>query len=161
MSHRNDTPGDDANRDPISGAPGAHPVGTGVGAALGGVAAGAAVGSVVGPVGTVIGAAVGAVIGGLAGKDFAKVIDPTREDDYWRNNYSDRPYVERGSSYDDFGPAYGLGVDGVGRYPGRTFDEAEPEMARAWSIGAGASRLRWDNARPAARDAWHRVKGSA
>ena len=33
----------DANRDPITGAPGAHPVGTGVGAAGGG-AAGAAIG---------------------------------------------------------------------------------------------------------------------
>ena len=43
-----------ANLDPITGAPGAHPVGTGIGAAAGGVAAGAAVGSVAGPVGTVI-----------------------------------------------------------------------------------------------------------
>ena len=42
----------DANRDPISGAPGAHPVGTGVGAIAGGAAAGAAVGTVAGPVGT-------------------------------------------------------------------------------------------------------------
>ena len=57
----------DQNRDPITGAPGAHPVGTGVGAASGGVA-GAAVGTVVGgPVGAVVGAAVGAIAGGLAG----------------------------------------------------------------------------------------------
>ena len=34
----------DANRDPITNEPGAHPVGTGVGAALGGAAAGAAAG---------------------------------------------------------------------------------------------------------------------
>ncbi|MGZ8901027.1 MAG: glycine zipper family protein, partial [Limisphaerales bacterium] len=41
----------DANRDPITGAPGAHPVGTGVGA-TGGGAAGAAIGAAVGgPVG--------------------------------------------------------------------------------------------------------------
>ena len=33
----------DANRDPISGAPGSHPVGTGLGAAAGGMAAGARV----------------------------------------------------------------------------------------------------------------------
>ena len=66
-----------ANRDPLTGAPGAHPIGTGVGAAAGGVAAGAAVGSVAGPVGTVVGAAVGAVAGGLAGKGVAESIDPT------------------------------------------------------------------------------------
>jgi uncharacterized protein (TIGR02271 family) len=66
-----------ANLDPITGAPGAHPVGTGVGAAAGGIAAGAAAGSVAGPVGTVVGAAVGAVAGGLAGKGVAENIDPT------------------------------------------------------------------------------------
>ena len=56
----------DLNRDPITGAPGSHPVGTGLGAAGGG-AAGAAIGTAVGgPVGAVVGAAAGAVVGGLA-----------------------------------------------------------------------------------------------
>lgn len=66
-----------ANRDPISGAPGAHPVGTGLGAAAGGVAAGAAVGAIAGPVGMAVGAGVGAVAGGLAGKGVAEAVDPT------------------------------------------------------------------------------------
>jgi uncharacterized protein (TIGR02271 family) len=66
-----------ANRDPITGEAGAHPVGTGVGAAAGGMAAGAAAGTVAGPVGTVLGAAVGAVAGGLAGKGVAEKVDPT------------------------------------------------------------------------------------
>ena len=35
----------DANRDPITNEPGAHPVGTGLGAALGGAAAGVATGA--------------------------------------------------------------------------------------------------------------------
>lgn len=68
------------NRDPISGALGAHPIGTGVGAAAGGVAAGAAIGSVAGPVGTAVGAAAGAIVGGLAGKGVAESIDPTVDD---------------------------------------------------------------------------------
>jgi hypothetical protein len=152
---------DDANLDPISGAPGAHPVGTGVGATLGGLAAGAVAGTVVGPVGTVVGAAVGAVMGGLAGKGVAEMVDPTREDAYWRENYSNRPYVESGSSYDNYGPAFGFGVDAVSRYPGRPFDEIEPEMSRRWATGNGASTLRWDSARHAARDAWNRVNGSS
>lgn len=53
----------DLNLDPSTGAPGAHPVGTGVGAAAGG-ATGAAVGSVGGPIGTAVGAVIGAVVGG-------------------------------------------------------------------------------------------------
>jgi hypothetical protein len=157
MNSSNETRDDNANLDPITGAPGAHPIGTGVGAALGGAAAGAAAGTVVGPVGTVIGAAVGAVVGGLAGKGVAEAIDPTLEDLYWRDNFRERPYVLQGSSYDDYGPAYSFGVDAVGRYPGRTFDEVEPEMSQQWTDRNGASTLRWISARDAARDAWNRA----
>src|SRR5687767_11935979 len=92
----------DANRDPITGAPGAHPVGTGLGAAAGGAAAGAAVGSVAGPVGTAAGIVAGAVVGGLAGKGIAEKIDPTVEDAYWRENYRNRQYVDQGSSYEAY-----------------------------------------------------------
>lgn len=67
----------DANRDPITGEPRSHPIGTGVGAAAGGAAAGAATGTVAGPVGTGVGAAVGAVVGGLAGKATAEKFNPT------------------------------------------------------------------------------------
>ena len=102
------------NRDPITGEPGAHPIGTGVGAATGGAAAGAAagaaVGTVAGPVGTAIGAAVGvvagAVGGGLAGKAVAENINPTLEHEYWRGKYAKRPYVQAGEDYEEYGPAY-------------------------------------------------------
>ncbi|MDB5819529.1 MAG: hypothetical protein JWQ11_3169 [Rhizobacter sp.] len=144
-----------ANRDPLSGAPGAHPVGVGVGAAAGGMAAGAAVGTVAGPLGTAVGAAVGAVIGGLAGKGVAESIDPTVEDAYWRENYASRDYVAKDRSYDDYGPAYGYGV---GQYQGdRSFEDVEPELGEGWNGARGQSTLAWDDARPAARDAWDRI----
>jgi hypothetical protein len=146
-----------ANRDPITGAPGAHPVGTGLGAAAGGMAAGAAAGTVVGPVGTAIGAAVGAIAGGLAGKGVAEMIDPTVEEAYWRENYVSRPYVTKGATFDDWGPAYGYGVDSYARYPGKSFDEIEPNLSREWQRGKGKSTLAWDNAKHAARDSWQRV----
>ena len=158
MKETTTTRGTDANRDPISGAPGAHPVGTGVGAALGGAAAGAATGTVAGPVGTVVGAAVGAVVGGLAGKGVAEAIDPTREDAYWRENYRNRPYVN-GGTYDDFGPAYAYGVSSYGRYSGREFDEVETDLSRDWNSARGKSSLSWDRAKSATRDAWDRLRG--
>ena len=43
----------DMNLDPISGAPGAHPVGVGLGG-TGGAVAGAAIGSLLGPIGTLV-----------------------------------------------------------------------------------------------------------
>lgn len=146
-----------ANRDPISGTPGAHPIGTGVGAAVGGAAAGAAVGTTVGPLGTVVGAAVGAIVGGLAGKGIAEVIDPTSEVDYWRDNFKGRPYAGNANSFDDYGPAYGFGVSSYAKYPGRSFDEVEADLSRDWDGARGASKLRWDQARNATRDAWERI----
>ena len=146
-----------ANRDPLSGAPGAHPVGTGIGAALGGAAAGAMTGTVAGPVGTVVGAAMGAIVGGLAGKGVAEVMDPTVEDAYWRDNFSTRPYVSPDASFDDYGPAYGHGVQSYGKYSGQTFDQAESDLARDWSEVRGSSKLDWNRAKHATRDAWNRV----
>ena len=75
---------------------GSHPVGTGVGAA-GGAVTGAAIGTAVGgPAGTAVGGAVGAAAGALAGQGLAEAIDPAVEDAYWRENYTLRPYVDRG-----------------------------------------------------------------
>ena len=148
----------DSNRDPISGAPGSHPVGTGVGAVAGGVAAGAAVGSVAGPVGTAIGAAAGAIAGGLAGKGIAEMIDPTQEDAYWRDNYTSRPYVDSNLTYDDdYRPAYLYGVDSYTQYSDRDFDEIESDLGRGWDNAKGNSRLTWERAKAATKDSWRRV----
>lgn len=155
--NRNQPDKGSANRDPITGAPGAHPVGTGLGAAAGGMAAGAAAGSVAGPVGTAAGAAVGAIVGGLAGKGIAEKIDPTIEEAYWRENYVSRPYVTKGASFDDYGPAYMYGVDNYSRYHGRKWEDVEPELGRDWQRAKGKSRLAWDEAKLAARDSWQRV----
>ena len=153
-----ETEAERANRDPITGAPGAHPVGVGAGAASGG-AAGAAVGALGGPVGAVVGAAVGAVAGGLAGKAVAEQIDPTVEGTYWRANYLNRPYVETGVSYDDYEPAYRYGWESVSKYPGRDFDTIESELEQNWSARRGKSSLSWTRARMAVRDAWNRITG--
>lgn len=158
---RNDGKRNDlANRDPLSGAAGAHPLGTGIGAAAGGMAAGALAGTVAGPLGTLAGAAAGAVIGGLAGKGVAESIDPTLEDAYWRENYADRDYVRQGATYEDYGPAYRFGVDSYGRATGRSFEEVEPELKRDWDSNKGRSSLEWDRARNASRDSWQRLSDS-
>ena len=109
---------DDGNREAHSAAPGAHPFVPGVGAAL----------------------------RGLVGKDAASTVNPSREEAYWRANYNERPCVQSGATFDDYGPAYGLGVKFISQYPGRTLDDVEPEMTRSWSQSRGASRLDWESA---------------
>lgn len=149
----------DANRDPITGSPGAHPVGTGVGALAGGAAAGAAVGTVAGPVGTAIGAAVGAVAGGLVGKAVGEQIDPTAEDAYWRAQHQNEPYFVKDRNYDDdYAPAYRTGYEGRTRYADRTFEQAEPSLRSEYEATKGKSRLNWEEAKDATRAAWHRIE---
>jgi len=147
------------NLDPITGTPGAHPIGTGLGAALGGAAAGALTGTAAGPLGTLVGASLGAIVGGLAGKSVAESVDPTGEDAYWRENHAARPYVEPGLGYDQYGPAYRYGVIAFARYPGCRFEEIEDHLSRDWSTERGQSNLDWARARDATRDAWYRVGG--
>ena len=142
------------NRDPITGAPGAHPVGTGVGA-TGGALAGAAAGSLAGPVGTVAGLVVGAVVGGLGGKAVAEGVNPTQEDAYWRESHTREPYYTAGRSYDDYRPAYELGW--TARSQGADFETAEAGFASEWEQRRGNSALSWEQARPATRAAWDRA----
>lgn len=146
----------DANRDPISGEPGAHPVGTGIGAAGAG-AIGAAIGGVVGgPVGAVVGSVIGSVAGGLVGKGAAEAVNPTEEDTYWQDNYASRPYVEPDTSYDAYQPGYRTGYEGYNRYADtdKTFDEIEPELQSHYEQNYGSSGMPWEKAKNAARDAY-------
>lgn len=142
--------------------------GVGTGAAVGGVtggvagaaAAGAAVGGITGPVGAAAGALAGVVVGAMAGKGLAKTADLAEEEKYWRSNHSSRPYAN-GASYDDYGPAYMYGASAAARYPGRAFDEIEPELSGGWTASRGNSPLEWHHARHASRDAWQRVSDAA
>lgn len=149
------------NADPITGTPGAHPVGTGVGA-VGGAAAGAAIGSMAGPVGTVVGGAVGAIAGGLAGKGAAEAVNPTAEDTYWRDNYTKTPGYKPDYSFDDYAPAYRTGYTGWERASasGESFEAHEPKLRSEFERTKGTSRLQWEEAKAASRAAWHRLEGA-
>ena len=123
---------------------------------MGGAAAGAAAGVLGGPVGALAGAVVGAVAGGLGGKAVAESVNPTAEEAYWRDNYQSEPYYEVGRTYDDYAPAYRLGLHGRTRYDGE-FDDVESRLASDWESGRESSTLPWPEARPASRAAWDRI----
>ena len=44
------------------------------------------------------------------------------------------------------------------RYPGREFDDVEPDLRREWERSEWKDGLSWEKAKKAARDAWHRVE---
>ncbi len=158
----------DDNPDPISGEPGAHPVGTGIGAAGVGTAATVIGGVVGGPVGAVVGAVVGSVIGGLAGKEAAEKLNPTLEDAHWRENFSSRPYVEEGKKYEDYQSAYQTGYLGYEQYGknAQSYEDIEPKLQQDYENAQSteyvqASKITWDKAKYAVRDAWDRASESS
>jgi phage tail tape-measure protein len=135
-----------------------HHLATGLGAG-GGALAGAAAGAGGGPVGMAAGAAIGAVAGGAVGKGTAKVVNPHDEDRYWSNAYRDRPYYDSALSYDDYRPAYDLGYRTRASIADGTFEQAERRLSQDWAMAKGESRLTWEQAKLAARDAWDRATG--
>jgi hypothetical protein len=160
---------DTSNPDPLTGEPGAHPVGTGIGAASG-AATGAAMGAAGGPVGAVIGGIAGAVVGGLIGKGVEEYFDPTAETAYWKSNYRSTAYYDPTRTFEEFEPAYRAGFEGFGRVvkAGRApgdFTTVEEELRRDYesskATGAGqAGGLEWERAKHAARDAYERVRAN-
>jgi len=150
-------PGDSEHRDPITKAPGAHPVGVGAGAAGAGAAGAAIGGAVGGPIGAVVGAAVGAVAGGLGGKAAAESVNPTLEDEWWRANYAGRPYAKQTEPYEIYRPAYEYGWQARMMHPGAEWAEIEPKLAAGWAQARGDSKLEWSDAQHAAKDAWDRI----
>ena len=103
------------------------------------------------------GAAVGGFAGGLAGKGVAEAIDPTAEDAHWAVHYTATPYVKPGTDYKTYQAPIAT-VSSSRKHPGRSFDEAEPELKRTWDQYRGNSSQTWEEAKAASRDAWHRLE---
>src|SRR5690242_15530001 len=138
---------DTEHRDPITKSPGAHPVGVGAGAAGAGAAGAAIGGAVGGPIGAVVGAAVGAVAGGLGGKAAAEAVNPTVEDEWWRANYSSRPYAKTEVAYEMYRPAYQYGWQARMMHGDATWSEIEPNLEAGWMAARGDSQLEWADAK--------------
>jgi uncharacterized protein (TIGR02271 family) len=148
----------DSNPDLITGEPGSHPIGVGLGAAGAG-AAGAAIGTAVGgPIGTVVGGILGAVAGGYGGKAVGEVVDPTGEDNYWRESHSRQPYADKTLKFEDYAPAYRTGYEGYSAHAAakQTFEAAEPDLRKTYE--ASGAKVPWHKAKEATRAAWTRVE---
>lgn len=84
------------------------------------------------------------------------VINPSAEEAYWRDAYRREPYFRNEYSYEDYDPAYRVGYTGPMRRRGE-FEALECELKNDFDRVRGRSRLRWEEARDAARAAWRRA----
>lgn len=92
------------------------------------------------------------------GNGVARSVNHDHEDAYWREAHSGETYFRPEHTFDDYEPAYRLGYTSRSKYESGTFDQYEPAFRNDWDAVKGNSRLEWDDARHAARAAWHRVE---
>ena len=121
----------DLNRGPTTRGPGAHPFGV-----------------------------AGAVAGAAAGKGVAEAVNPITEDEYWRKNFSNRPYVN-GHDYSHYQNAFKYGWESASKNHGKSFEEVEPSLEKNWLRDRrDKTGLEWLDVREAIRDAYNRVENS-
>ena len=87
-------------------------------------------------------------------------LDPNVEDAYWRENYTTRPYVTKGSSYEDYRDAYRYGWESRANRADGRFDDVSNDLERGWEKARSKSKLSWEQAKHAVKDAWHRLEGA-
>jgi hypothetical protein len=130
-----------------------------MGGGAAGAVGGALIGSVIGPAGTVLGGMIGAVAGAaagaIAGKVGAGVFNPNTEYEYWENNFVERPYYVHGLTFADYEPAYRYGWEQCQHHGGHAY--TGETLGSGWEAARGRSRLTWEQAEPAVRDAWARM----
>jgi len=128
----------------------------GVGGGAAGAVGGAIIGSVIGPVGTVLGGMIGAVAGAAAGTVAGKVradVFGSTEVSYWENHFADRPYYIPGMNFEDYESAYRYGATQCRANAGSDYTDCRD----GWAEARGKSRLTWEQAEPAVRDAWRHL----
>lgn len=80
------------------------------------------------------------------------------QNNYWRNNYSSRPYFSSSRNYSTYEPAYRYGVDMYNRNPGvRWEDIDQAQLSSGWVRTRGNSSLSWSDAQMATQDAYNRM----
>jgi hypothetical protein len=80
----------------------------------------------------------------------------TQEDNYWRSNYSTRPYAS-GRTYEDLQPAYRYGYEQRNLNRDRDWNSAQNDLERGWDKAKANTRHGWNEVKDAVKDGWDRV----
>jgi hypothetical protein len=153
---------EDKHPDPVSGAPASRPFAVGMGASGGGLIGAVAGAVAAGPLGAAAGAVVGSVIGSITGHAIGESVDPSDGIGYWRAHHHKESYYEKNRPFEDYEPAYALGIAAAAQYPGREFDDAlDAELGEAYARMQPAPVLSWSVARHPVYAAYRRQQTPA
>ncbi|QCO66704.1 hypothetical protein E5843_00835 [Luteimonas yindakuii] len=130
------------------------------GAGIGAIAAGFVMGGIgylpFGVPGLVVGVVIGAAIGAIVGHRSIEAIDPRGDLGHFQQVYRTTGYYADGMAWDDYAPAYQLGLDTFERRQ-RDPDLTGAELEARWPAVRGGSRLEFAQAYPAVQHVWREL----
>jgi hypothetical protein len=88
-------------------------------------------------------------------------LDWKTEEDYWRTNYSNRPYVAANKDFEYWRPGYRYGYDSAMKYQGRNWNDIENDLRTGWDRYEHRGKAAWEQIKNAVRDGWNRVTGNS
>jgi len=89
----------------------------------------------------------------------SSTLDWTTEDEYWRNNYSSRPYVGSDRNYERWQPGYRYGYESAQRHQGKNWNDVESNLRSDWDRYEHRGNSTWEQMKDAVRDGWDRMMG--
>ena len=87
-------------------------------------------------------------------------LDWKTEEEYWRKTYTTRPYIGPNRDFAYWNPGYRYGYDSAVKYQGKTWNDVEADLRRAWDRVEYRGQRTWEEIKEAVRDAWNRVTGN-
>jgi hypothetical protein len=78
---------------------------------------------------------------------------------WWRENFRNRPYVSADRRFEDYEPGYRFGYESANRYRGKTWSDIEPRLRTDWDRFEGRGSSTWESMKDSVRDAWDSITG--
>jgi len=85
------------------------------------------------------------------------IVDVLDEELYWARYFRTEPGYDPALSFDEYAPAYHLGIVYRLARGQRAWDDCEHELRYIWELHACSDCLPWERARGPVRAAWTRV----
>ena len=80
-----------------------------------------------------------------------------KEEKYWRENHARQSFAKPEHPYEDYAHAYKTGYEGFHKYPGKSYEDIQDELALDYERNKPGAALPWDHARHAVHAAWSKV----
>jgi hypothetical protein len=85
--------------------------------------------------------------------------DWNNDQQWWRDNFRNRPYVSADRGFDYYEPGYRFGYESANRYRGKNFNDVESNLRTDWDRFEGRGSSTWENVKDSVRDAWDNITG--